>query len=95
MSRSRPNWRSAWQSDIASRKIKELRSQGKVELFDPDGKPLAMAAPPKTAAPAEAPKPAQANNRPGAARDPGATRRRRRGRRATLAPGTAPDQLKH
>jgi peptidyl-prolyl cis-trans isomerase C len=84
------------ESDIASQKIQELRRQGKVELFDPNGKPLALAAPPKPAAPAQAAKPAQAAPPalpplaiPGQPVGGGAAGA------PTLAPGTAPDQLKH
>ncbi|HKT19861.1 MAG TPA: peptidylprolyl isomerase [Stellaceae bacterium] len=84
--------------DIANKKVEELRRAGKVELFDPQGKPLAMGGPPKAApaAPAEAPKAAPAQKpaapplampgQPFGGSAPGAP---------TLAPGTAPDQLGH
>ncbi len=78
-------------NDIAAQKIQDLRRQGKVELFDPEGKPLVLAAPPKQPVAAEAQKPAQAQPLaiPGQAPGGGAAGA------PTLAPGTAPDQLKH
>jgi len=80
------------EAQLAAEKIGELRKKGKVQLFDPNGKPLEMAeAPPARAAapqkPAEAartvPPLAIPGGQLGAA--PGAP---------TLAPGTAPDQLR-
>lgn len=83
-------------SEIAGRRVDELRRQGKVELFDPQGKPLAMGEPPAPAAPAQAakstpaqkpaPQPLAIPGQPLGGGVPGAP---------TLAPGTAPDQLRH
>jgi len=82
---------------IVGQKLQELRSQGKVELFDLNGKPLALAAPgggapaPQQQAPAAQQPAAPALSLPGqpvggGAAQPGAP---------TLSPATAPDQLKH
>jgi peptidyl-prolyl cis-trans isomerase C len=80
------------EGQLAADKIGELRKKGKVELFDPTGKPLKMAEAPQPRAaaperPAEAarnvPPLAMPGGQTGAA--PGAP---------TLAPGTAPDQLR-
>lgn len=79
---------------IVGQKLQELRSQGKVEIFDPNGKPIASAAPPPApapaaAAPAQSPAKAPTLALPGGAAGgggaaPGAP---------TLSPATAPDQL--
>jgi len=49
-----PQIASQMTQQIVFQKLQELRSQGKVELFGPDGKPLAMAAPGNSPAPAAA-----------------------------------------
>jgi peptidyl-prolyl cis-trans isomerase C len=78
---------------IVAAKLQELRGQGKIELFGPDGKALAAAAPAQAApalkaAPAAKPV-APTLSLPGggsAGAAPGAP---------TLSPATAPDQLGH
>jgi peptidyl-prolyl cis-trans isomerase C len=80
---------------IVAAKLQELRGQGKIEVFGPDGKAIASAAPPQ-AAPAQQAAPALAKPvaptlaLPGGgasgAGAPGAP---------TLSPATAPDQLGH
>jgi len=80
--------------EIANQKIEELRRAGKVELFDPQGKPLAMAEPPN-AAPAEAQKAAPAQKQAPPLAMPGQPMGGGAPGAPTLAPGTAPDQLGH
>ena len=80
------------QQKMIDEKLQELKSQGKIELFDMNGKPVALAAPPaggakpaptqSGAAPVLTP-PNQAGATGGAADAP------------TLSPATAPDQLQH
>ncbi len=80
------------QQQIIDQKLQELKSQGKVELFDLNGKPIALG-PPPNAAPKLTPPPQPGApalslpNQPagggGAAAAP------------TLSPATAPDQLQH
>ncbi len=80
---------------IVGQKLQELRSAGKVELFDLDGKPLAMAAP--APAPAGAAQSAPAQKAPAPALSlPGQPTGSGAGTGApTLSPATAPDQLGH
>jgi peptidyl-prolyl cis-trans isomerase C len=77
------------QQQIIDQKLQELKSQGKIELFDLNGKPLALAGPPKPDQPQQtAPTLALPGQQPagggGAAPDA-----------PTLSPATAPDQLQH
>jgi peptidyl-prolyl cis-trans isomerase C len=75
---------------IVATKLNELRTAGKIEVFDPNGNPIAQAAPaPSQTAPAQAKQPAAAAptlSLPGQAGGavPGAP---------TLSPATAPDKL--
>lgn len=76
---------------IVGTKLQELRSQGKIELFDPNGKPLPVAAAAPKAPPAQQ-APAQQQPTlalPGGAAGGGAAVP------PTLSPATAPDQLGH
>jgi peptidyl-prolyl cis-trans isomerase C len=82
---------------IVAQKLQELRGQGKVELFDLNGQPLAMAAPAPAPAPAHPAAPAQA---PAAAGQPPAlSLPGQAGGGAVgapkLSPATAPDKLQH
>lgn len=75
---------------IVAKRLQELHSQAKVQFYDLNGKPLAMAAPPHPAGAAPARAPAQAPvlalpGSPGGAGAPLAP--------PTLSPATAPDQL--
>lgn len=78
--------------EIVGAKLQDLRSQGKIELFDPNGKPIAVAAPAPQAAPKQA-APAQQPVAPTLALPGGGVG----GGMAppTLSPATAPDQLGH
>jgi len=81
------------QQHIIDQKLQELKNQGKVELFDLNGKPLASAAPPPNAGPKPAPgQQAPVLIPPGQSSGAGAG-----GTEAppTLSPATAPDQLRH
>ena len=76
---------------IVAAKLQDLRGQGKIEVFGPDGKPLAAAAPqaaPAQQAPAQSKPQAPTLALPGASGGvaPGAP---------TLSPATAPDKLGH
>lgn len=89
-----PQIASQMTQQIVFQKLQELRGQGKVELFDPEGKPLAMAAPgsgaPQGAAPAQSqPQAAPKLSLPGQPAGGGG------GAQAapTLSPATAPDKL--
>ena len=79
---------------IVAAKLQELRGQGKIEMFGPDGKAIASAAPAPQAAPAQAPAAAQQKPvastlaLPGGASPGGAAPGA-----PTLSPATAPDQL--
>jgi peptidyl-prolyl cis-trans isomerase C len=78
---------------IVGQKLQELRGQGKVELFDLNGKPIALGgpaapAPAQSQAPAAA-APAPTLALPGQAGDSGAAGAPK------LSPATAPDKLQH
>ena len=77
---------------IVSQKLQELRGQGKIELFDLDGKPLAMAAPAPAPQPAQQSQPAAAPalSLPGGQAGGGGA-----AGAPTLSPATAPDKLQH
>lgn len=78
---------------IVGTKLQELRSQGKIELFDPNGKPLPVAAAAPKAPPAQqAPAAQQA---PTLALPGGAAGGSGGAPPPTLSPATAPDQLGH
>jgi peptidyl-prolyl cis-trans isomerase C len=76
---------------IVAQKLQELRSQGKIEVFDLNGKPLALATPPQAQQPAQGQQPAAPTLAlPGAQAGGGGA-----ASAPTLSPATAPDQLQH
>ena len=90
-----PQIASQMTQQIVFQKLQELRGQGKVELFDPEGKPLAMAAPgggaPAGAAPAQSQqKAAPQLSLPGQPLGGGGGGAQGA---PTLSPATAPDKL--
>jgi len=75
---------------IADQRLQELRKEGKIELFDMNGKPIA------SAAPAPAPAPAQKQSAPAPTLSlPGGPTSGAAPGVPTLSPATAPDQLRH
>ena len=80
------------QQQVIDQKLQDLKNQGKIELFDMNGKPVALAGPPSGGA---KPAPAQSGAAPVLTPPNQAGATGGGGDAPTLSPATAPDQLQH